>query len=110
MLVIEPMLLKIAHEVPRGPGWAFEAKYDGYRAMRSTGGLSRPPSPSTAGRAFPHRALPARARIATYEVVGCASRAAACETDEPLPVASAPACVPASRIQAIMGQRTRREG
>jgi bifunctional non-homologous end joining protein LigD len=27
------MLLKIAHEVPRGPGWAFEAKYDGYRAI-----------------------------------------------------------------------------
>jgi hypothetical protein len=30
MLVVEPMLLKTAQEVPRESGWAFEAKYDGY--------------------------------------------------------------------------------
>jgi hypothetical protein len=37
-----PMLLKIAHEVPRGPGWAFEAKSGGYRAIVSQVASSSP--------------------------------------------------------------------
>ena len=30
---IEPMLAKLADEIPRGPGWIFEPKWDGFRAI-----------------------------------------------------------------------------
>lgn len=30
---IEPQLATLVREVPKGPGWAFEIKYDGYRAI-----------------------------------------------------------------------------
>jgi bifunctional non-homologous end joining protein LigD len=30
---IEPMLLLVAETLPEGPGWAYELKLDGYRAL-----------------------------------------------------------------------------
>ena len=31
--VIEPMLARLTRELPAGEGWAFEHKWDGYRAL-----------------------------------------------------------------------------
>jgi len=37
---IDPMLLLAAETLPEGPGWAYELKLDGYRALAiRTGGL-----------------------------------------------------------------------
>ena len=30
---IEPMLAKLAHELPDGDGWLFEPKWDGFRSV-----------------------------------------------------------------------------
>ena len=33
MKLIRPMLATLSTEVPKGPGWVFEEKYDGIRAL-----------------------------------------------------------------------------
>src|SRR5881392_2557897 len=33
-----PMLATLAEDIPRGAGWAFEVKWDGYRAIATVGG------------------------------------------------------------------------
>jgi bifunctional non-homologous end joining protein LigD len=39
---IEPMLLQPSETLPEGPGWTYELKLDGYRALAiKTGGLVR---------------------------------------------------------------------
>jgi ATP-dependent DNA ligase len=81
--VVEPMLLKIAHEVPRGPRWAFEAKYDGYRAIVYLSGgrvriqsrslrdmTSHDPELFALGRAYSGRELILDGEVVAFEADG----------------------------------------
>jgi ATP-dependent DNA ligase len=61
---IEPMLAKLAHELPAGDGWLFEPKWDGFRALVFRDGervylQSRDLNPLD--RYFPELAAPLRA-------------------------------------------------
>ena len=63
---IEPMLAKLAHELPDGDGWLFEPKWDGFRALVFRDGervylQSRDLKPLD--RYFPELAAPLRAAL-----------------------------------------------
>ena len=63
---IEPMLAKLAHELPEGDGWLFEPKWDGFRAIVFRDGdrvylQSRDLKPLD--RYFPELAAPLRASL-----------------------------------------------
>src|SRR4026209_665887 len=36
-----PMLAKLEPEIPRGPGWTYEAKWDGFRTIVTVGDAGR---------------------------------------------------------------------
>jgi ATP-dependent DNA ligase len=69
---IEPMLAKLATEVPRGEGWSYEPKWDGFRAIVFRGGdelfvQSRDLRPLD--RYFPELRTPLLAALPEYCVV-----------------------------------------
>jgi ATP-dependent DNA ligase len=69
---IEPMLAKLAHELPAGDGWLFEPKWDGFRAIVFRDGArvylqSRELRPLD--RYFPELAAPLRAALPEQAVV-----------------------------------------
>ncbi len=69
---VEPMLAKLAHELPEGDGWLFEPKWDGFRAIVFRDGprvyiQSRELKPLD--RYFPELAAPLRAALPERAVV-----------------------------------------
>jgi ATP-dependent DNA ligase len=69
---VEPMLAKLAHELPSGDGWLFEPKWDGFRAIVFRDGVrvymqSRELKPLD--RYFPELAEPLRAALPERAVV-----------------------------------------
>jgi ATP-dependent DNA ligase len=69
---VEPMLAKLAHELPEGDGWLFEPKWDGFRAIAFRDGArvylqSRELKPLD--RYFPELAAPLRAALPERAVV-----------------------------------------
>ncbi|MET0939474.1 MAG: DNA polymerase ligase N-terminal domain-containing protein, partial [Gaiellaceae bacterium] len=78
----EPMLATLAEDVPSGPGWLYEVKWDGYRALAYAGG-GEVSLTSRRGNDLTERfALVARALVRAVRTPDCVLDGEVCALDE----------------------------